>query len=61
MDGQYHYTAENFDFCEAFVVDSALRLSAADFSLWTPETFGDAERADEAMKANGGKLPEDWK
>ena len=60
LDGQYHYSAENYVFCEAFVVDSALRLGATDFSMWTPETFGDVRRAEEAMKANGGKLPEGW-
>jgi len=61
LDGQYHYSAENYDFCESFVVDSALRLGVTDFSMWTPETFGDAQRAQEAMEANGGKLPEGWK
>lgn len=61
LDGQYHYSAENYDFCEAFVVDSALRLGASDFSMWMPETVGDAKRAEEAMKVNGGKLPEDWR
>lgn len=58
--GQYHYTSENYDFCESFVIDSALRLVATDFAIWTPETFGDAARADEAMKANGGPLPDGW-
>jgi hypothetical protein len=61
LHGQYHYSAENYDFCEAFVVDSALRLGATDFNMWMPETFGDVKRAEEAMEANGGKLPEGWK
>ena len=60
LGGQYHYTEENYAFCESFVIDSALRLAESDFSLWTPETFGDAARADEAMKENGGTIPEGW-
>lgn len=59
-EGEFHYTAENYDFCEKFVLDSALKLSVSDFSLRMPETFGDVTRAREAMTANGGVLPENW-
>jgi hypothetical protein len=58
--GQYHYTQENYAFCESFVTDSALHLSRVEFSLWMPETYGDIARADEAAKDNGGVLPADW-
>lgn len=57
--GQFHYTAENYDFCEMFVVDAALRIGRHDFELWMPRTFGDYDRAKAAMEANGGRLPDD--
>lgn len=59
MEGQLHYTPANYDSCELFVVDSALRMAQSDFKLWMPQTFGDWNRAKEAMAANGGRLPED--
>ncbi|MFI6782643.1 hypothetical protein [Micromonospora sp. NPDC050276] len=60
MEGQYHYTPENYAFCESFVTDSALHLSRVEFSLWMPETYGDIARADEAAKDNNGVLPTGW-
>ncbi|HZN71328.1 MAG TPA: hypothetical protein VFC00_06545 [Micromonosporaceae bacterium] len=57
--GQLHYTPENYDLCEMFVVDSALRLGSSDFKLWMPLTYGDWDRAKEAIAANGGRLPDD--
>lgn len=60
-ESQLHYTPENYDFCEMFVVDSALRIGHRDFRLWMPETYGDWDRAREAMAANGGRLPEDMR
>lgn len=56
--GQFHYTAENYDFCETFVVESALRIGQYDFEMWMPRTFGDYDRAKAAMEANGGRLPD---
>jgi hypothetical protein len=56
--GQLHYTPENYDLCEMFVVDSALRIGHRDFDLWMPETYGDWDRAVAAMEANGGRLPD---
>jgi hypothetical protein len=58
--GEFHYTIENYEFCETFVVDSALKLGVSDFNLWMPMTFGDVARAKEAMEANGGSLPDNW-
>jgi hypothetical protein len=57
--GQLHYTPENYDTCEMFVVDSALRIGQRDFRLWMPQTRGDWERAVAAKAANGGRLPDD--
>jgi len=57
--GKLHYTSENYDLCEMFVVDSALRIGHRDFKLWMPETDGDWDQAREAMAANGGRLPDD--
>ena len=57
-DGQLHYTPENYDRCEMFVVDSALRIGQSDFTLWMPQTYGDWDRAVAAMAANGGCLPD---
>lgn len=57
--GKFHYTSENYDLCEMFVVDSALRMGHGDFSLWMPQTWGDNDRARAAMAANGGRLPND--
>lgn len=57
-EGQLHYTPENYDFCEMFVVSSALRLGQSDFALWMPQTYGDWGRAKAAMDANGGRLPD---
>jgi hypothetical protein len=57
-DGQLHYTPENYDFCEMFVVNSALRLGQSDFALWMPQTYGDWSRARAEMEANGGRLPD---
>jgi hypothetical protein len=59
VEGQLHYTPENYDLCEMFVVDSALRLGVRDFRLWMPQTYGDWDRAKAAMEANGGRLPDD--
>jgi hypothetical protein len=59
MAGQFHYTPENYAFCEMFVVDSALSLGEGDFTMWMPQTFGDWGRAEAAMAANGGRLPHD--
>lgn len=56
-EGQLHYTSENYDMCEMFVVDCALRLGHRDFRLWMPQTYGDWDRATAAMEANGGRLP----
>lgn len=56
----FHYTPVNYDFCESFVVDSALRLGASDFQMWMPVNFGDATRAEQAAAANGGILPDGW-
>lgn len=42
---EYHHTIENYDFCEEFIVDSALRMGRSDFQLWMPDTYGDAKRA----------------
>ncbi|MFD3522261.1 hypothetical protein [Streptomyces sp. NPDC058653] len=58
-EGQLHYTPENYDFCEMFVVKSALQLGESDFAIWMPQTYGDWDRAREAMDANGGRLPDD--
>lgn len=58
--GALHYTLVNYEFCENFIVDSALRLAAGDFEMWMPVTFNDAARAQEAAKANGGVLPDGW-
>ncbi|MFD9721095.1 hypothetical protein [Streptomyces sp. NPDC059076] len=58
-EGQLHYTPENYDFCEAFVVKSALKLGQSDFAIWMPRTYGDWDRAQAAMDANGGRLPDD--
>jgi hypothetical protein len=60
-EGQLHYTPENYDFCEMFVVDSALRIGQRDFRLWMPETYGDWDRAQAARAANGGRLPQDFR
>lgn len=57
-EGQLHYTPDNYDFCEMFVVNSALRLGQSDFALWMPQTYGDWDRAKAAMEANGGRLPD---
>lgn len=57
--GLFHYTSENFDFCEAFVVEAALRVGQYDFDMWMPQTFGDYDRAKAAMEANDGRLPDD--
>lgn len=58
-DGQLHYTSETYDFCEMFVVESALRIGLRNFRYWMPQTYGDWDRAKAAMEANGGRLPED--
>lgn len=55
-----HTTIANYRFCEEFVVDSALRLAKNDFTLWQPLTYGDLDRAQQAMAANGGQLPDNW-
>jgi hypothetical protein len=39
------------------VVDSALRLGRSDFALRMPQN--DIERAEQAMAANGDRLPDD--
>jgi len=57
--GKLHYTPENYDLCEMFVVDSALRIGQGDFRLWMPQTYGDLDRAMAAMAENGGRLPDD--
>ncbi len=54
-----HYTPENYDLCEMFVVDSALRIGQGDFSLWMPQTYGNLDRTTAAMAANGGCLLDD--
>jgi hypothetical protein len=59
--GQLHYTPENYNFCENFVVDSALLIDQRDFRLWMPETYGDWTRAQAARAANGGRLPQDFR
>jgi len=59
MEGQLHFTPENYDLCEMFVDESALRIGQADFTLWMPQTYGDWNRAREAMAANKGRLPDD--
>jgi hypothetical protein len=56
--GQLYYTRENYDLCEMFVVNSALQIGQNDFKLWMPKTYGDIDRAIEAMAANGGRLPD---
>ncbi|WP_436495586.1 hypothetical protein [Actinokineospora sp. HUAS TT18] len=58
--GRLHYSNENYDFCESFVVDSALRIGRSDFVLWFPRTFGEYKEAEAAMEANGGRLPGDF-
>jgi hypothetical protein len=58
--GQLHYTPENYELCEAFVVESALRISQSNFNLWMPTTYGDVGAAFEAMKANGDRLPDGY-
>ncbi|MFI2652533.1 hypothetical protein [Micromonospora fulviviridis] len=57
--GEFHYTRDNYDFCEMFVMESALRIGLRDFRYWMPQTYGDWDRAKAAMGANGGRLPED--
>jgi hypothetical protein len=58
MEGQLHYTPENYAACEDFVIQSALKLGEADFPMWMPVLFGDYERAQKAKDANGGRLPD---
>jgi hypothetical protein len=55
-EGRLHYTPENYDLCEMFVVNSALRIGQSDFKLWMPKTYGDMDRAIAAMATNDGRL-----
>ncbi|MFD6567942.1 hypothetical protein [Micromonospora profundi] len=61
QEGQIHYTPENYDFCEMFVLESALRIGLQNFRFWMPETYGDWDRAKIALEANGGRLPDDMR
>jgi hypothetical protein len=57
--GQFHYTPDNYTFCEMFVIDSALRLGEGYFDMSIPQTYGDWDRAQAAMDSNGGQRPPD--